>query len=196
MTAMVDCNLNAASSSSDCTDSESGEEQPVCGRRCRLNPALPYCMVAQADNPTFSKATVDLDQSTEPLGGGAEASTDTVGGKRPKRLLAEQRAQRIQDARRESGRKITHSDLWAVLSPWRCAKGSRLGKDTGPPSVATESLGLVPLASKRERWCISPRTYDFPELCQLLSDFLRQQLGPDMARLFSFSTITINEDIS
>ena len=125
-----------------------------------------------------------------------EPSTNTQPGIAACCREAEDRAYAILSKRGDDGR-ITHADLWAVTSLWRCSPNrnrKRLSTE-GDDSVPSDTFGVV-THGVLKTWHITKRTLEYPSVCILLNRYLFGQLTPEQRDEFRFSTITVNKDFA
>ena len=111
----------------------------------------------------------------------SESGTDKQPGISASRMAAEDRAIDIL-ARRGHGGRITHADLWAVASLWRCSPNrnrKRLSTE-GAGSVPSDTFGLVSHGVLKT-WYVTKRTMDYPNVCILLNRYFFGQLTLEQA---------------
>ena len=97
-------------------------------------------------------------------------------------------------AKRTADRQpISHADVWAVVSHWRCSRtyGSS-GRRSG--HAPADTFGII-RSTDSECCSMTPTTIECKNVCRLLNTYLLQHTNSTHARNFRFSTIQINGDL-
>ena len=162
------------------SSSEDETELPRPGISCAV------CMTATVGNAGLPLDTTPSTTSRVPYWAHDTAS-------RRRRVQAEAKASAILAKRTADRQPISHADVWAVVSHWRCSRtyGSS-GRRSG--HAPADTFGII-RSTDSECCSMTPTTIECKNVCQLLNTYLLQHTNNAHARNFRFCTIQINGDL-